>query len=265
MPLQFELCRTLQRGAKAFVAVIFLLSAALPAKTLKIPAGTAIPVRFPHTLDARKLHAGALISAETMQLVFVGPAAIIPKGTRVTGQVIAASYSGKGEPSSLELRFDHLNFHGDSQPVCLSLRALASLNEVYNAKTPASTMDANPDLGTTLVGGDKIQLGSNKVFTSDGSDQVGIQNRDGIFSRLEPPLLGATSGGSTCDGISTLQSVAVFSSRACGLYGFPGIQWVPMPEAPQPEILLTSDHEPVLIHSGSAALLQVTSCGARQL
>lgn len=231
----------------------------LLAQGIPLTAGTAIPVLFSHTLDARKLHAGQTIEVRTMQVVLAGPTATLPKGSRIYGMVVGVSYSGKNQPSSLDLQFNRIVLHGTSEPVCLAVRAVASLARVYQARNPVATMDANPSLGTTLVGGDHIQLGSDKVFTPDGEDQVGIQDHDGIFSRLEPPLPGAPSTSLACGGISTLQSVAVFSSRACGLYGFPGTV-----AAQRDTVLsLSSDRGPVTIHSGSAALLQVVACSKK--
>jgi hypothetical protein len=237
-------------------ALLLTFHSGLLAQGSLLPAGTAIPVLFSHTLDARKLHVGQTIEARTMQLVFAGPTAILPKGTRIYGTVVGASYSGKNQPSSLDLQFNRLSLHGTSERVCLAVRAVASLDQVYQARNPVTTMDANPSLGTTLVGGDHIQLGSDKVFTPGGKDQVGIQTHDGVFSRLEPPLPGSPSSSLACGGVSTLQSVAVFSSRACGLYGFPGIVAVQHGTT----LSLSSDRDPVTIHSGSAALLQVAAC-----
>lgn len=238
------------------VALIFSAACA-QAQSAAIPEGTAIPVRFSQTIDSQKVKPGDSVVTRTMQVVFYGPVQSIPKGSRVLGHVISASYAGKDQSSTLEMDFDRIVTPQGTLHVCTTVRALASLNAVYDACSSVNSIDDGPRLGRTLVGGDHIELGGRQVLAPDGDD-VGICNRSGVFSRLEPPLPGSDASPS-CGSISTLQSVAVFSSRACGLYGFSDTRMFP-PADSDHGIGLQSDHGSVQVHSGSAALLQVAPC-----
>ncbi len=234
------------------------------AKTKGLAPGTAVPVIFTRTINVKTSRTGDRITAKITQVIFNGPVQTVAKGSLVAGHIEKVSYSGKDDPSSLEIKFDELVTKHEKQPVCFSVRALADLNHVYNAHSPVTSMDAGASLGTTLVGGDHIQLGGKQVYAKDG-DNVGISNRFGIFSRLEPADPHDNSTPVACGGVSTLQSVAIFSSRACGLYGFSGMQLIQTggPES-NGTIELQSKRGAVEIHSGSAALLQVVGCGETQ-
>lgn len=223
------------------------------------PDGTAIPVSFTHTIDARKEKQGNRITAKTMQLVLYGPAESIAKGSLVLGHVVDVSYTGKYGPSTITIKFDRIVDKHRTVPICASVRAMANSIEAYDATAESTSLDSGSPLGTTLVGGDHLWLGGKKVYATD-HDIVGIRDRFGIFSRLEP----AESNDGTsaaCGGIPTLQSVAIFSSRACGLYGFPETQMSSAGNTtPRGAIKLESNRYPVEIPSGSAGLLQIIRC-----
>ena len=229
------------------------------AKTAAPPDGTAIPVSFTHTIDARKEKQGNRITAKTMQLVLYGPAESIAKGSLVLGHVVDVSYTGKDGPSTITIKFDRIVDKHRTVPICASVRAMANSIEAYDATAESTSLDSGSPMGTTLVGGDHLWLGGKKIYATD-HDIVGIRDRFGIFSRLEP----AESNDGTsaaCGGIPTLQSVAIFSSRACGLYGFSETQISSAGNTtPRGEIKLESNRYPVEIPSGSAALLQIIRC-----
>jgi hypothetical protein len=225
-----------------------------------LPAGTAIPALFTKTINAKTTKVGDRVVMKTMQDVLYGPAQTIPKGSLVVGHVVQTSYTANDEPSSLTIAFEKIVSKKNSRHVCLTVRAMASLDQVYDAKVPVTSMDQSASLGTTLVGGDHISLGGKYVYAIDG-DEVGIRNRFGVFSRLEPAAAYGGSPSAACGSVSTLQSVAIFSSRACGLYGFSGMQLTRSEDIPQKAtITLQSDRGAAEIHSGSAALLQVIDC-----
>lgn len=230
------------------------------AKTATPPAETAIPVVFTRPIKVRTAKRGDRVMARTMQVVLYGPAGNIPKGSRVKGHVIDASYKGNTQQSSITFQFDKLIAKKRIASVCMSVRAMADSIDAYKATREATSLDTNASLGTTLVGGDHIRPGGKYVYATE-YDKVGISNRFGIFSRLEPADSHSHTVATDCSGVATLQSVAIFSSGACGLYGFADTYLAATgAENPMRAITLIGKHHPIEIPSGSAALLQIVPC-----
>jgi hypothetical protein len=237
-------------------------AASTHSKVAPLAPGTALPIRFTHTVMARTARTGDALTARTLQVVMNGPVDSVPKGARVLGHVVQVSYGGKNLDSLLTIEFDKIVYDHASHPICASARAIANSLDAYQATMETTSLETDPTLGTTLVGGDHIRPGDNQVIAPDGDD-VGISNHFGIFSRLEPGDPHRGSALHACGGIPTLQSVAIFSSRACGLYGFPGMTMLSTGNGdPRGQIQLQSHRSGVEIPSGSAALLQIVSCGS---
>ena len=250
---------TLYMLASCPVVLTATCFAAQPNLDWSLPPGTAIPVEFTRTLDAGKVKPGDPVKAKTMQVVLYGPAESIAKGSLVLGHIVEVSYTGKDGPSTVTIKFDSIVDKHKTLLICASIRAMANSIEANDATAESTSLDSGSPMGTTLVGGDHLWLGGKKVYATD-DDIVGIRDRFGIFSRLEP----AESNDGTsaaCGGIPTLQSVAIFSSRACGLYGFSETQMSSAGNTtPRGAIKLESNRYPVEIPSGSAALLQIIRC-----
>ncbi|MHB8302478.1 MAG: hypothetical protein ACYDC6_06515 [Acidobacteriaceae bacterium] len=223
-----------------------------------LPNGTAIPIAFTRTIDAGKARPGDPVLAKTMQIVLYGPTESIPKGSKVIGHVVEAkAFVDQDEPSTIEIQFDKIEYKQQTTPFRASVRALANVMDVAAATRPTDASDMDPSRAFTLVGGDQEMPGEKQVYSADGDD-VGINNRFGIFSRLEPGESINRLGRITCAGIPTLQSVAIFSSTACGLYGFPDtFLRLTGNESNNGTIELESNRYTIEVHSGSAALLQV--------
>lgn len=232
-------------------------AAATPKSVSALPPGTAIPVVLTHTIQARKARAGASIAARSLQIVFYGPSQSIAKGSLVIGHVVESHpFLSPDEPSTLIFQFDKIVGKHQVLPITVSIRAMANVMEANSAMMPANPPETDPAGGTTLIGGDQVRPGEKQVYAMDGDD-VGISNRYGVFSRLEPAEAMGRYTHIVCDSIPTLQSVAIFSSRACGLYGFPDTELVLTGAgSPRGEIELESKKHTVEIHSGVAALLQ---------
>jgi hypothetical protein len=216
---------------------------------ITLPGETAIPVIFTHTIDAKKAKAGDVVTAKTMQVVLLPNGEQLPKGTLITGHVVAARpfkfdetpYAVQ-QPSYLSIQIDHV---GDLQ-VATSLRALATALTVGEALTPQG-IDESDSLGTmVLIGGAHYSPIAKRITDGPDDDIVGYNKKQGVFARLLP-------GGAGCSGTETEQSVAIFSPDACGLYGFVGDHLT----AKDGIFRLESTHRTVNIHEGSAALLQV--------
>lgn len=253
-------------NCKLWIAAI-LFAISLPAMAshnsvpLSLPVGMAVPILFTHKISAQSSKHGDPVTAKTMQVILNGPVQSIPKGSLVLGHIVDVSYAGKNRNSSLSMMFDRIVDEHTAIPICASARAIVNALEAYQATMEATSLDATASLGTTLVGGDHVRPGDKQVLAPD-DDDVGISNRFGIFSRLEPGAPHDASTPESCTGVATLQSVAIFSSRACGLYGFPGTRMRSAGNGEPPGVIqLQSDRFGVEIAPGSAALLQIVNCG----
>ena len=234
-----------------FVAAFFLLSSlSLPAQT-QIPAGTILPAQLASTIDSRKAHPGELISARLMQEVDLGGGRKFPSGTRVVGKILAVS------PTQLTLTFDKIDLHHRTLPIRTDLRSLASMMEVVNAELP--TNDVGGDFGSSLADWNTVQIGGQVVY-----------GRDGVYSGGRVVGRSLMSGGilaipeaapsSKCRGelgSSALQSFWIFSTSACGVYGFEDLSIRHAGRTdPVGQVVLTSSRH-ILIRSGSGLLLRV--------
>jgi hypothetical protein len=231
------------------LALLGCVAFAPAARALTLPSETAIPVMFTCTLDARKVKAGDVVTAKTMQVVLLPNGAQLPKGTLVTGHVVEARpfkfdetpYAVQ-QPSYLSIKIDRLA----DNPVATSVRALASAQSVEEALSP-HRMDETDSPGTmVLVGGAHYSPVGKRVTDGLFDDIVGYNKKQGVFARLLP-------GDGGCEGTQTEQSVAIFSPDACGLYGFVDYHLT----AKDDGFRLASTHFTIIIRSGSAALLQV--------
>jgi hypothetical protein len=231
------------------LALLGCVGFAPAARGITLPSETAIPIMFTHTLDARKVQAGDVVTAKTMQVVLLPNGEQLPKGTLVTGHVVEARpfkfdetpYAVQ-QPSYLSIKIDRVADH----PVVTSVRALASSQSVEDALSPHRTDDTD-SLGTmVLVGGAHYSPVGKRVTDGLFDDIVGYNKKQGVFARLLP-------GGGGCEGTQTEQSVAIFSPDACGLYGFVDYHLT----ANDGDFRLASGHFTIIIRSGSAALLQV--------
>jgi len=219
------------------------------ARAVTLPAETAIPVIFTHTLDSRKANAGDVVTARTMQVVLLPNGEQLPKGTLVTGHVVEARpfhfdetpYAAQ-QPSYLSIQIDRVA----DDAVATSVRAMADNQTTDEART-THRMDETDSPGTMeLVGGAHYSPIAKRVTYGPEDDIVGYNKKQGVFARLLP-------GGVGCNGTQTEQSVAIFSPDACGLYGFVSVHLT----ARGGVFRLESTHHTVMLRAGSAALLQI--------
>ena len=87
----------------------------------ELPAPTAVghgafPVKVMKTLDSSKLKEGDTIEVETSGSFKLADGTLVQKGSKLTGQVVAAKARSKGDPESeLTLTFDKLNVTNGKQ------------------------------------------------------------------------------------------------------------------------------------------------------
>lgn len=239
---------------RALLAV-FVLSAALCAQE-GIPAGTVLPVRLTSALDSRRSAPGKLVTARLAQDVPLPDGSRIPARSRVTGHVLEVTSLPSG--ARLVLQFNTVKFRKQDITLITDLRAMASMMEVAAAQIPTTGMgigDVWAWMDTNQVGGDAVYGEGGPVM--HGSEMVGNATTDrGVLVRLLPNRDAGCRG--TAEPNDRPQALWVFSSDACGLYGFPGLKVAHAGRtAPRGQIVLESTDGPLRVSAGSGLLLRV--------
>ena len=239
-----------------FVAAAFLLSTSLALGQTAIPAGTVLPVGLNSSLNSRKSASGKMVTARIMQDVPLAGGTKIHAGSKVVGRVLTVQPATKGQAAEIAFEFDHVRFAHSDVPIHANLRALASLMDVEGAQTPTT----GPDRGTpsnwitrNLVGGEVAYGDGGPV--ARGTDIVGTALADGV---LVPVSANVHAGcrGEISDN-HRQQALWVFSSDACGIYGYPDVLIAHSGRTePSGNIRLTSPKD-FIIRSGSGMLLRV--------
>ncbi len=223
-----------------------------------IPAGTILPVRLP-SISSQRIKKGDTIKGEIAQDVPLPGGAKIHRGVTVLGTVVSTTSAGSGAGATLAIKFDALLQHGKSTPIRASLRALASPLEVEFAQIPTSgpgESDVYDWLTTVQVGGDVVYGKQGPVVGDSGT--VGKSTFDGVLVQVVANSHNGCRGAVA--GNDRAQALWVFSSDACGVYGFPGLAIRHAGRTtPSGEIVLESAKGPVRIRSGSGALLRVNA------
>ena len=217
--------------------------------TQTLPAGTALPVMLNTTLNAKNDKAGQKLEGKLMQEVRLPSGAVIKKGSRVTGEVVSVQ-----KPLRISVRFDQLQDEHQSIPLKVSLRAVAAAESVFQAGLPAdaSTSESSDEWVTEQVGGQYVFRGRGYVTSDLG--RIGVWNGNGVWGKLQ--------AGENCpatDDNGDEQSLWIFSTTACGAYGFENMQIVhDGRDNPVGQITLQSDKQ-MLVRGGSGWLLLVNA------
>jgi len=243
------------RTNAAFI-VWLVLSAGLFAQD-SIPAGTILPVQLNSSLKTQKARPGQSITARVMQAVPLPGGAKIPAGAKVIGHVLAVRPGARGTGSEISLRFDTLVSGAKKFTILTNLRALASMMEVHEAQIPES----GPDRGTSEYNWTTDQIGGEVDYHAQGaivrnSQIVGHSVADGVL------VLVSSKPGSACrgevEGNDRPQALWVFSSDACGLYGYENVNVTHDGRTPPVGYITLSSPEGKLnIRAGSGMLLRV--------
>lgn len=249
-----------QRVFLLLVAVVYAglaSSAAAPAQ-IAIPTGTILPIRLSSSLSSRKSKPRQVITGHIMQDVPLGPGAKIPRGALVTGRVITVSRASSGRDAKVSVRFDAIQLGSSTVRVTTDLRALASRLEIESAQLP----DTGPDRGTPPNAFTTVQVGGEVVYrgggpVARGETVVGEPVPGGVLVNLRAAE-GQLCRGAT-EGDGRPQALWVFSSDACGVYGFPQVSIAHAGRTdPAGQIVLSStDARDVTIRAGSGMLLRV--------
>ena len=253
-------------GLTAFTVFGLLLSAPCatsPAQT-EVPPGTALPVRFVRSVDAKTARPGDRVTAKTLQTVFLPGGQRLPKGTLLVGHVVDAQpYHFNPEPyahqkaSSISIHFDQIVDGDMTLPVNLSVRALANTLQSQWPPRP-HYQDETDGAGTMiLIGGDEFSP-FDKTVRDNGGDVIAYNRKDGLFARLLPSDDSASKTRPNCSSTGTEQSIAIFSPNACGLYGFGSVSMSHAGRSGSGTFTLVSRGRSIKLYAGSTALLQET-------
>jgi hypothetical protein len=226
------------------------------ASQMAIPPGTILPIRL-GSLSSDKSKPGDPIKARIMQDVPLGNGSKLRAGSTVLGRIVEVSPAASGKKATLALKFDTVVQGKTSIPVLTNLRAFASALEVEFAQTPTigpGKGDVYDWLSTTQVGGEIVYGRWGEV--TNGDRVVGRSVYDGVLAQVN------AKEGTKCrgpiEGNDRPQAFWVFSSDACGAYGFSRVTISHAGRTdPQGEIVLVSERGPVKIRSGSGMLLRV--------
>ena len=239
----------------SFLALLGSVAMVPASRAVTLPAQTAIPVIFTHTENAAKAKVGDVVTARTMQVVFLPNGDQLPKGSMIIGHIVEARpfkfddtpYAVQ-QASYLAIKIDQAVDKSGPSTVVVSVRAMADHNAVEEALVPQGIDEAD-SLGTmVLVGGAHYSPIDKHVTDGPDDDIVAYNKKQGVFAHLLP-------AGADCPGTQTEQSVGVFSPDACGLYGFGSTHL--SEDTASGTFRLASTHHTVVLYAGSAALLQV--------
>lgn len=223
---------------------------------LTIPPGTIIPIRL-GSLSSEKSKPGDAIKARIMQDVPLENGSKLRAGTKVLGRIVAVTPATTATRATLTLKFDTVVQGKESVAVLTNLRAMASALEVEFAQTPTTgpgESDVYDWLPTVQVGGEVVYGKGGEVYRGDRV--VGRATYDGVLAEVNPNEDANCRG--PIEGNERPQAFWVFSSDACGAYGFPYVIISHSGRSdPRGEITLVSALGPVKIRSGSGMLLRV--------
>lgn len=238
---------------------VLILTAASFAQT--IPPGTILPVQLNSTLRSKKAGWGQAVSARIMQDVPLPGGHKIHAGSKVLGHVISVTPARANAPARITFTLDHVAAGKERLPVSTNLRALASMVDVAQAQIPQT----GPDRGTSQDSWTTVQIGGEVVYgraaVANGTHIIGSPLAGGGVLAPVAANPGAGCRGAV-EGNDSPQALWVFSSDACGVYGYPDLLIAHAGKTdPLGQITLESTEGNLNIRSGSGLLLRVNATG----
>jgi hypothetical protein len=229
----------------------------MPAQ-VSVPNGTILPISLSTSLTSRKSKPGQAVAGRLMQDVPLGQEGVIRSGARITGHIISISPASNGSHAKISFVFDAIQIHHSTIHVFTNIRALASPLEIDIAQLP----DTGPDRGTPPNAFTTVQVGGEVVYrgggpVARGETVVGEPVPGGVLVNVRAaegqPCRGAL------DGNLGPQALWLFSSDACGVYGYSQVAIAHAGRTnPTGEIALAAtDDRDLDIRAGSGMLLRV--------
>jgi hypothetical protein len=240
--------------------VVFSLLSVIFSVAQQLPVGTMLPVALSKAINGDKVKVGERISGKLGQYVTVDGMRL-PRGTEVQGRIVQVQPGSAGAPARVAFVFHTVRLQGRDVPITTSLRAMASMQAVFEAQLPTNLID---DYGSSIRDWNTLQVGGQAVYRGDGTVMEGaeIVGKASIVGEVfgEPktwPWLACARDRAS----KTVQSFWVFSTDACGVYGFDGLKLAHAGRSePVGQIVLESPGK-VRVRAGSGLLLMVLSGG----
>ncbi len=200
---------------------------------VRFAPGTEIRAQLDKTIDAKKAKPGEIVEAKTLDEIKSGTQVIAPRGSKITGHVVAANPHEKQIPSRLEIAFDKLDLgNGTQTPLPATIQALAK---------PENNFPAGPDNMGSTGGGAGPMGGNSRGIQPGGIGQPGALPGGGD--------MGNTTGAS--------QPAQPGGALAPNSQGVEGISGVSLSSGPSHDSVLTSDKHNVKLDSGTQMVLRV--------
>ena len=223
-----------------------------------VAPGTILPIRLHSSLSSRKSKPGDVISGRIMQDVPLQNGSSIHRGTRVMGRVLSVAPAANGGDAQISFQFDSIQSGHSAISVTTNLRALASPSEIDDAQLPLY----GGDRGTPSTAYTTVQIGNDEVVyrgggpVARGDIVVGKPVYGGVLvtvsSAPDAPCRGAIEGN------NQPQALWLFSSDACGVYGYAGVSISHAGRTnPAGQIVLSTSGRELNIRGGSGMLLRV--------
>jgi len=241
--------------AKKLAVVVLLSATALTAQS--IPAGTALPVMLNSGLNAKGAKPNQKIEGKLMQEVNLPDGGKIKSGSHVTGHVVSVTRPSSSG-SRIVVQFDELQDDHQVFPLHVSLRAIASSQNVFQAGLSidaTSTYESSQSWTTKQVGGEVVFRGRGYVASDQG--RVGVYNGTGVWGKI--PAAGDCPAG---DSSNPQQALWIFSTTACGIYGFEHTKLEQSGLTPPLEQIAFSSEKDIDIRGGSGWLLVTSTAPA---
>ena len=196
--------------------------------------GTKLRVELDKTIDAKKAKAGDPVLVKTLDEMKSGGEVVAPRGSKITGHLVAASAHEKGSASRLEIAFDKFDMQHTEVPMKATVQALAK---------PA----ANP----SMAAGDTNPAPSGGAMST--SPRGGMPQGGGAGQPGVAPNAGSMGSPSGASGGAPSQSDKI-SLNAEGVEGMPELLLTP---GPAQDSVLTSEKHNVKLESGTQMILRV--------
>jgi len=256
---------TFKRFASSLVAIFGVLFATVPLRAAQpvqaLPPGTLLPLMLNTTINSGKSKPGEKLTAKLKQDLPLD-SGDIKAGAEVSGRVVSVKRGGAGAPATVVVVFDLIRINGQEFPITTNMRALASMQAVYQARLPINSVapDGNSvwDYNTRQVGGE-IVYGRN-----------GVRSDAGIVGMVpEPGWVIAVPRGNPeagCDAPENkhMQAFWVFSTNACGVYGDEDLKIARHADDPKTGQITLTDPKKVAVRGGAGLLLTVMPQAATQ-
>ncbi len=248
----------------SFVILLVLLPLHGAKPVQPLPIGTYLPVMLGSTLDSNKSKPGEKISAKLKQDVSLPDGGTVKAGTELLGHIVTVKRGAAGVNGQIVFVLDQIRLDGKEQPITTSVRALASMMAIFQARQPINSVAQDGssvwDYNTRQVGGDVV-FGRKDVRNDAGV--VGMSPEPGWVVGVP---LGNSEAGCAPPENKDLQSFWLFSTSACGVYGAEDdpLEISRKPDDNKDGHITLSAPKRVLVRSGAGLLLTVLPQSAVQ-